>query len=94
MRKFKHAADFGVAGDCNPMNVLKFRRAISEHRKAANTVRISGKYRGDGGLRDVDYFLDPKSGLVAIYDKKGNFVSAWKASADQVQQITKENYLW
>lgn len=89
----RHGKAWGFDGTATTENLLKFRRAISEHRKAKNTMKISGKWKR-GGVRDADFYLDPQTGLLAVYDKQGNLITALKASDEQISNILTEGVLW
>jgi hypothetical protein len=88
-RKFKHAGDFGVAGNYSRANAVEFSRALNQHVNS-NTVRaVSGTYRGN----PVTHYVDPGTGLNVITDRAGNFVSGWRLSDAQLQNVLRRGSL-
>ena len=81
-KKFKHAVDFGVKGNFNSANALKFRNAVQGHVDDAATQVIQGTYRG----QDVMHFVNPQTGLNVIRSG-GEFLSGWRLSAGQLQNV-------
>ncbi|MCK1985796.1 MULTISPECIES: DNRLRE domain-containing protein [Peribacillus] len=84
-KKFKHADDFGVKGNYSKKNAAKFEDALKKHIKNADEI-IESKYHGD----KVYVFLKGKKGV--LVDPKGNFVSGWKFSSDQLNYHRKNGY--
>ncbi len=82
-KKFKHAGDFGVAGNPNKANLEAFDNAIQSHLQSPGTQKIAGTYRGD----PVNIHVDPTTGLTVITDPAGNFISGWKLSAQQLWHV-------
>ncbi len=82
-KKFKHAGDFGVAGNPNKANLEAFDNAIQSHLQSPGTQKIAGTYRGD----PVNIHVDPTTGLAVITDPAGNFISGWKLSAQQLWHV-------
>ncbi|QQR89555.1 MAG: VCBS repeat-containing protein [Myxococcales bacterium] len=87
--KFKHASDFGVSGNYSKANAAKFSRAIHQHVNSPGVKEISGTYHN----QPVKHFLDPSSRLNVMTDSAGNFVSGWKLSPAQQQNILKHGGL-
>ena len=83
-KKYKHAGDFGVTGNFNKANASKFNSAINQHINGANTQAIQGTYRG---TQDVIHHFDPQTGLNVMSDLKGNFISGWKLSKSQIENL-------
>jgi hypothetical protein len=81
--KFKHAANFGVAGNYSKANAAKFSAAINKHINGPNTRRIYGTYRG----QDVIHYLNPNTGLNVISTRTGEFISGWKLNSDQLRNV-------
>jgi hypothetical protein len=81
--KFKHAGDFGIAGNFNRANATAFENAIRTHVNNEATQVIQGTYRG----QEVLHFLDPRTGLNVITDRAGQFISGWRLSAAQLQHV-------
>lgn len=80
---FKHAEDFGVAGNANNKTLSQFSSALQVHVDAAGTRAIQGTYRGN----PVTHFVDSNTGLNVIRDSSGNFLSGWKLSPEQLQNV-------
>ena len=81
---FKHAKDFGIAGNPSNKTIGEFSTAIQNHIAAPGTQVIQGTYRG----HTVTHFLDPITGLNVIQDSSGNFLSGWKLSLKQLEYVT------
>ncbi|UOB16287.1 colicin D domain-containing protein [Abyssalbus ytuae] len=82
-KKFKHAADFGISGNFNPSNIIKYRLAINQHINSAGTRVIEGTYRGEKVL----HYVNPSTGLNVISKKNGEFLSGWKLGAEQLNHV-------
>lgn len=82
-KKFKHAGVFGIVGNFNQENALKFRKAIEGHVSSPTVDRIAGTYRGDS----VVHFVDKKTGINVITKSDGEFVSAWQLGIDQLENV-------
>lgn len=87
--KFKHAGDFGVAGNYSKANAALFSEAINRHINAPSVLRITGTYRGER----VIHYLDPATGLNVIADEAGNFISGWRLSSGQLRNILEHGGL-
>ncbi|MGV3772583.1 MAG: RHS repeat-associated core domain-containing protein [Verrucomicrobiales bacterium] len=81
--KFKHAEAFGIMGPYNMENALKFRQAVSAHRKNPATQQILGTYKKN----PVIFFTDPGTGLTTIHSSSGQFISGWKLNAEQLENV-------
>jgi hypothetical protein len=81
--KFKHAGDFGVAGNYSKANAAEFSRAIHQHVNSPAVRVIEGTYH----KQPVIHFLDPTTGLNVMADVAGNFISGWRLSAAQLQNV-------
>lgn len=86
--KFKHAGDFGVAGNYSKANAAEFSAAINQHINAAGTRAIQGTYRG----QSVTHYLDSSTGLNVI-SRGGEFVSGWKLSPEQLANVLRNGSL-
>lgn len=86
---FKHAGDFGVAGNPNNKTLSEFGAAIQRHVDSDSTVAIQGTYRGV----DVTHFVDPGTGLNVMKDSSGNFLSGWKLSDQQLKHVLDDGKL-
>jgi hypothetical protein len=82
-KKFKHAADFGVAGTPNKANLQAFDDALRNHVQSPATQQIVGTYRGD----PANIYVDSASRLAVIVDLAGNFLTGWKLSAQQLWHV-------
>jgi hypothetical protein len=80
---FKHAKDFGIAGNANNKTMSEFSSVLQSHVDAVGTRAIQGTYRG----KPVTHHLDPSTGLNVIRDTSGNFMSGWKLSPQQLQNV-------
>jgi hypothetical protein len=81
--KFKHAQDFGVAGNYSKANAARFSQAINKHVNSPSVRAIKGTYHE----RPLTHHLDPKTGLNVISDSVGNFISGWKLSPAQLRHV-------
>lgn len=81
--KFKHAAAFGVLGNYSKANAAAFSRALHQHINSTGVRAIEGTYRGN----PVTHHLDPLTGLNVMADPAGNFISGWRLSAEQLQNV-------
>jgi hypothetical protein len=82
-RKFKHALDFGVTGNYNPINATAFEVALQKHVSHLDTQVLAGTYRG----KPATFYINPNTRLTVIEDAGGNFVSGWKLSKPQFQHV-------
>ena len=87
--KFKHAGDFGVTGNYSKANAAKFSAEINQHINSPGVTKIAGTYRGN----PVTHYVDPATGLNVIADPSGVFVSGWKLSTAQLQNVLKHGGL-
>jgi hypothetical protein len=90
--KFKHAIDFGVAGNYSRANSAKLSAAINQHINSAGTQIIQGTYRN--AANPVTFYLNPKTGLNVISTPSGQFISGAKLSKNQVNDILTRAFLW
>ncbi len=81
--KFKHAADFGITGNYSKDNAAEFSRAIHGHVNSPGVRAVHGTYH----KAPVTHYVDPSSGLNVIADPAGNFVSGWRLSPEQLQNV-------
>jgi hypothetical protein len=88
-KKFKHATDFGITGNCSPANAAQFERVIISHVKDPATMIIRGVYRG----RKVTHFYNPNAGLNVVRNADGAFESGWKPNPQQVQHLLRAGKL-
>jgi hypothetical protein len=86
---FKHAGDFGIAGNANNKTLAAFSTAIQGHVDDVATIAIQGTYRGS----DVTHFVNASTGLNVMKDASGNFLSGWKLSAQQLEHVLKDGKL-
>lgn len=82
--KFKHAGDFGVNGNYNAQNANAFVDAMSN--SIDNSVAIAGSYRGD---IPVTHYFDSTTRLNVMVGNNGNFISGWRLSPDQAQNLMR-----
>jgi RHS repeat-associated protein len=88
-RKFNHAQDFGVEGNYSPENESFFEQAIRQHLGITSTRAINGTYRGQA----VIHYYNPITGLNVITTPNGNFVSGWRLSPAQTQNLINRSSL-
>jgi hypothetical protein len=81
--KFKHAKDFGVAGNYSKINATEFSKAIHQHINSSGVRAIKGTYH----KQPVSHFLDSATGLNVMADPAGNFISGWRLSPAQLQNV-------
>jgi uncharacterized protein RhaS with RHS repeats len=82
-KKFKHAGDFGIAGNANKANLQAFEAAIARHIQDNAVQGILGTYRGNA----VMIYVNPQTGLAVITDVSGSFISGWKLSPQQLHHV-------
>ncbi|RYZ88288.1 MAG: hypothetical protein EOP04_09715 [Proteobacteria bacterium] len=87
--KFKHAGDFGVAGNYSKVGSARFSSAINQHLNKEGVSVIQGSYRGN----PVVHYLESRTGLNVMSDRAGNFVSGWKLSPGQSQNVMSRGSL-
>jgi RHS repeat-associated protein len=88
-KKFKHAGDFGVPGGYSRASAAAFSRALNQHINSPAVRAISGTYRGN----PVTHYVNPGTGLNVIADQAGNFVSGWRLSGAQLQNVLSRGSL-
>ena len=81
--KFKHAGDFGVDGNYNLANRLRFQQAIEQHVADTTDLVLHGTYRGNQAI----FVVDGKTGLTVILDPSGGFISGWKLGQEQLANV-------
>lgn len=86
---FKHAADVGVEGTFNKQDAARFEVVMQAHVTADTTQIIPGSYRGTS----VTHFVDPNTGLNVMRGPDGGFVSGWKLSWVQLENVLKNGKL-
>ncbi len=86
---FKHASDFGVAGNASTKTLDEFSATLQRHVESMSTKAIVGTYRG----KPVTHFIDLETGLNVIRDKTGNFLSGWRLSQPQLEHVLKNGKL-
>ena len=86
--KYKHAPDFGIDGNYNPVNGQLFQEALIDHMREFEPR--PGTYHG----REVDHYLDADTGLNVIVDKNSKrFLSAWKLGPRQLEHVLEHGNL-
>ena len=81
--KFKHAKDFGVTGNYSKLNAAQFSRAIHQHINNPGVRSIPGTFH----KQPVTHYVNPSTGLNVIVDSGNNFISAWRLSPGQLQNV-------
>lgn len=87
--KFKHADDFGLIGQYSKGNVAEFSSLINQHINSTGVQAINGTYRG----QPVIHYLNPNTGLNVISTSSGQFISGWKLSSIQLQNVLQHGSL-
>jgi Colicin D len=77
-KKFKHAIDFGVSGNCSLENASKFEQAIRLFVQSNNQVN-SAKYRN---MR-AKIFLNHSTKQAVVLTESGDFWTGWRLSDSQ-----------
>jgi Colicin D len=88
-RKFLHAADFGVTDPRGRVGFDNFARALEQEVNDPETIHINGTYRGDPAILNYN----PNSGLCVIETPDGKFVSGWKLSDSQINNVVSQGKL-
>ncbi|WP_428342353.1 colicin D domain-containing protein [Mycobacterium sp.] len=81
--KYKHAEDFGVTDPRGRAGFDKFENALKAVVDDPSTVHIQGTYRGQPAILNYN----PDSGVCVIQSPGGQFVSGFKLSPGQVQNV-------
>jgi hypothetical protein len=79
----QHAKDFGVDEPRGRAGFDKFDQAIRQVVNDPDTLHIQGTYRGQPAILNYD----PDSGLCVIQSPDGRFISGWKLSSGQAQNL-------
>ncbi|PKH38046.1 hypothetical protein CXG46_18995 [Nocardioides alpinus] len=90
-KKFKHARDFGVDGDFNPAAARAYREALETFIEREATLVKRGTMRGQSG--EVTFHLDPVSRRCVAVDGNGGFISGWRLSPRQLQELLEKGHL-
>jgi len=89
--KFKHAPAFGVDGNWNSVTREQFREALHQHVQGSETV--IGRYTRLSGDDRVYHHYHPSTGLNVIQTLDGEFVSGWRLSDVQSQNLRNTGIL-
>jgi RHS repeat-associated protein len=85
----KHALDFGVTASRGKEGFAAFDQALKSFVQSPSTIQIEGLYRKDPYMLNYD----PNSRLVVIQDMNGVFVSGWRMSQSQLQNVVEKGSL-
>jgi len=77
--EWKHAKDFGIDGNWNKTNGVKYQEAIQKHIDTASDI-FESTYGGDS----VYVYINKNTSVGAYVDMAGNYVGGWKFSAEQI----------
>jgi RHS repeat-associated protein len=91
-KKFKHAVDFGIVGNYNPKKAIEFYSVINQHINAEGTQIVNGAFRN--ATNDVIFYINPKTGLTVIATTGNQFVSGYKLTVDQINDVMVNKFLW
>ncbi|MBD2663672.1 colicin D domain-containing protein [Richelia sinica] len=83
LKKFKHASDFGVLGDCNSQNISEWENALETHMLSDDIKEIRGTFRG----KPVIHYFNPTTRLNVVCNENNTFISGWKLSCPQVEAL-------
>lgn len=87
--KYKHASDFGVTEPRGRAGFDKFDDTLKQFIHDPSTLHIKGTYRGQPAILNVN----PDSGLVVIQSPAGKFISGWKMSPGQLNNVLSRGSL-
>ncbi len=87
--KYKHASDFGLFENYSRLNAEKFKRAVLSHVIDKDTKSIKGFYRG----QPVIHYYNPFNGINVMRDLRGDFISGWKLSPEQLSALLRTGRL-
>lgn len=87
--KYKHAQDFGVTDPRGKDGFANFEGAVKKHVEDPETLHIDGTYRGNPAILNYN----PKTGLVVVQSPTGEFVSGWKLSQAQADNVLHQGKL-
>ncbi|MDP9904517.1 colicin D domain-containing protein [Arthrobacter bambusae] len=87
--KFKHAGDFGVTESRGTAGFDEFGNAIESFVRDSSTTRVLGTYRGNPAILNYN----PSTAQVVVQDLGGSFVSGWRMSPAQLQNVINRGSL-
>jgi hypothetical protein len=90
-RKYKHADDFGVDGPYNRLNAERFEHALKDFIGRDDVDVRVGTMRGQPGA--VTFHYDASTRQCVVTSPAGDFISAWKLSARQLQAVKERGHL-
>ena len=88
-KKFKHAGDFNVQGNPNKPQLVSYKDNLERHLDGEKIQVIVGTYRQE----PVVHYLNPETRTNVIVGEDGYFVSAWKLSVPQFQNVQERGSL-
>jgi hypothetical protein len=88
-KKFKHAADLGVTTPRGTQGFSDFQDALNNFVDDPATVRTYGTYRGDPAILNYD----AATRQVVIQNPDGSFLSNWKMSPQQTENVVQRGSL-
>jgi RHS repeat-associated protein len=87
--KFKHAADFGITEPRGAAGFNAFGKAVDSFVNDGSTVRVPGSYRGDPAILNYN----PATAQVVVQAPNGSFISGWRMSPAQLQNVVERGSL-
>lgn len=87
--KFKHAVDFGVTEPMNKASLELFRATLNQHLADPAVRVIEGSFK----TLPIIHFVNPSTGLNVMKSYDGKFVSGWKLSTTQLENVLKRGSL-
>ena len=87
----KHGADFGITGNWNPSRGREFVEAVNRHINGSDVTAISGGYRGNPGFT---HYFNSKTNVNVVLDGQGNYVTGYKLTPAQVNDLKTKQHLF
>lgn len=87
--KFKHASDFGVAGNWNASAGKEFQQALEKFAKDPANVLKQGTYHG----QPATLIYNESSGVCEVLRPDGTFWTGWKLGTEQLRNVVEHGAL-
>lgn len=88
-KKYKHAQDFNLSGSANTKQFVNYQSKLQEHIDSEQNLVIKGTYRDN----PVVHYLNPETKVNVIVDLNNRFVSGWKLSEAQFDNVKSRGSL-
>lgn len=89
----RHARDFGVNEPRGRDGFDKFDQAVKKHVDDSETMHIDGIYNRGAGKQQATLNYNPKSGLCVVQKPTGEFITGWKLSPAQPENVAERGTL-